>query len=460
VVLDRDGTIIKFNEAWMAFGRAKGASDESIGIGANYLRAFRAAIGGDLATACALVDVEAVCRGGQERCTLEYATMAGNRVRWFLMNAVPLRREEEGAVVTHIDITERKMNELALRESEDRFRRISDALPVAIWMSETDGSCSYVNESWLQLTGRTLEENVGAGWLESIHPDDLTMCHDTYMRAFDARRPFSMEFRLRRHDGAYRWLFDSGMPRYGADGMFHGYVGGCVDITERLDAEHMLRDLNRKLLAAQEDERRRIARELHDHLSQQLALLAIDLQELVTKSTRATDRAALQGAWRRTAEIASDVHGISHRLHPSKMEALGLVATIRGHCVDVSRKNLAVDFHTRDVPAKLPPDTSTCLFRVAEEALMNVARHSGAARAVVTLDADADIVLKVADSGRGFRCDGARADGLGLVSMRERLEALGGTLTITSAPGKGTTVEARVPGPPPPSIDARVAESA
>jgi len=459
-VLDRDGTIINVNGAWMAFGRAKSVADESMGFGANYLRAFRAVTSADPDAACALMEVEAVCRGEQEGCTLEYASEAGGRRRWFLMNAVPLRREEKGAVVTHIDISERKMNEVALQESEDRFRRMADSLPVAIWMSEHDASCSYVNQIWLQWTGRRLEEELGEGWLENIHPDDRAMCGDTYSRAFDARRPFSMEYRLRRYDGAYRWLFDSGMPRYGADGMFHGYVGGCVDITERRDAEHMLRDLNRKLLAAQEDERRRIARELHDHLSQQLALLAIDLQELVTKSTRAAERAGLQAAWRRTAEIASDVHGISHRLHPSKMEALGLVATIRGHCVDMSRKNLAVDFHTRNVPPKLPPDTSTCLFRVAEEALTNVARHSGAARAVVTLDADAEIVLRVADSGRGFRCEGTRAGGLGLVSMRERLEALGGTLTITSTPGRGTTVEARVPGPRVSSADARVAESA
>jgi PAS domain S-box-containing protein len=458
-VLDREGTIIAVNDAWMEFGRCNGAPETAIGPGVSYLQACRPAAGTDPEAARAMTLIDAVCRGEQEGSAFEYSSEVGGRRRWFLMNAVPLRREQKGAVVTHTDISVRKLNEVALRESEDRFRRMADALPVAIWMSENDGSCSYLNQGWLQLTGRSLEQDLGVGWLENIHPDDRPSCMETYTHAFEGRRPFSMEYRVRRHDGEYRWLLDSGMPRYGGDGAFHGFLGGCVDITERREAEHMLRDLNRRLLAAQEEERRHIARELHDHLSQQLALLAIDLQELATKATKPADRAGLQAAWRRTAEIASDVHGISHRLHPSKMEALGLVATIRGHCVDVSRKNLAVEFRERDVPPRLPPDTSMCLFRVAEEALTNVARHSGAARALVTLDAGAEIVLKVTDSGRGFPCDGSRAAGLGLVSMRERLEALGGTLTITSGPGKGTTVEARVPRPQA-SRDARVAESA
>ena len=155
--------------------------------------------------------------------------------------------------------------------------------------------------------------------------------------------------------------------------------------------------------------------------------------------------AALQDCWRRTAEIASDVHGLSHRLHPSKLEALGLVATIRAHCRDVSRQSISVYFAERNVRAGIPPDVALCLFRVLEEALTNVAKHSGASEAEVTLyGTEEDLTLRVADSGRGFAQDVARVDGVGLVSMRERLQALGGTLSIDSAPGKGTIVEATI----------------
>jgi PAS domain S-box-containing protein len=363
------------------------------------------------------------------------------------MTAEPLRRADGGAVITHSDITERKLNEIALRESEGRFRRMADALPVAVWMAETNAQCTYFNQQWLRMTGRTLEEEVGAGWADGVHPDDRGNCLKIYLDAFHARQAFQMEYRLRGPDGQYRWLLDTGMPRYGSDGSFHGYIGGCIDITERREAEQMLRDLNRRLILAQEEERHRIARELHDHLNQQLALLAIDLQQLSMDPPESPEAltAALHADWRRTTEIASDVHAISHRLHPTKLEALGLVATIRAHCRDVSRQGFTVHFSEQDVPAGISPDIALCLFRVCEEALSNAARHSATGSADVTLDgSDADIVLRVADSGRGLT-DGQRGSGLGLISMRERLQLVGGTLSITSAPGLGTVVEARAP---------------
>ena len=267
------------------------------------------------------------------------------------------------------------------------------------------------------------------------------------MRAFRARAPFKMEYRLRTRDGRYRWFLDTGVVRSGSDGAFLGYIGGCADIHERMEAERLLRDLSRRLMQAQDDERRRISRELHDHLSQELALLAVQLQQLVVQPPAALDGFVmpLQDAWRRTAEIASDVHGISHRLHPSKMEALGLVATIQAHCRDSSRQGRPVTFRETNVP-KIAPDRALSLYRVLEEALGNVFRHSGASGAHVTLvGLDHQIVLRVSDDGAGFVDDGEKSAGLGLVSMRERVESLNGRLSIVSVPGSGTVVEARIP---------------
>jgi signal transduction histidine kinase len=210
---------------------------------------------------------------------------------------------------------------------------------------------------------------------------------------------------------------------------------------------HAVHELSRRLILAQEEERRRIARELHDHLNQQLALLAIDLQQLaMSTSTSAALTARLDELWQRTNEISSEVHGLSHRLHPSKLEALGLVATIRGHCRDISRQGVVAHFTEDRAPAGIPSDVSLCLFRILEEALSNVVRHSDAREAFVTLEeVDGDVVLRIADDGRGFDTVAPDQAGLGLVSMRERLRSVGGTLSIVSAPGKGALIEARVP---------------
>jgi PAS domain S-box-containing protein len=451
-VLDREGVIIAVNDAWSRFAVENGATVGAAATGINYLQVCRdsarkGALGADQVAAL----VERACRGEHNSVEIEYRCDSPREDRWFVTTAATLRRPEGGVVVAHSDITARKQQEIALRESEDRFRRLADALPVAIWMSDEAGASTYFNRGWLDLTGRTLEQECGDGWLESVHPLDRSSCTDAHLRGFHVRHGFTTEYRLRRHDGQYRWLIDTGVPRYGRDGSFHGYVGGCLDITDRKEAEHTLRELTHRLMSAQDDERRRIARELHDHLSQQLALLAIDLQQLSLRPppTPETLIPLLQEAWRRTTEIASDVHTISHRLHPSKMEALGLVATIRAHCREVSRQSLVVDFVAQEVPL-IAPERAVSLFRVVEEALSNVVRHSGAREAQVALAGsdDGSLLLRIADDGRGLTESKRPGGGLGLVSMRERVQSLDGTLSISSVPGRGTVVEARVPPAP------------
>jgi len=123
--------------------------------------------------------------------------------------------------------------ERKLGETENRFKIMADAAPVLLWMADTDSLCTFFNETWLAFTGRTLEEEWGVGWAEGIYFEDLQRCMDTYMTAFNERRVFEMEYRLRRHDGEYRWILDRGTPRYMADGAFAGYIGSCVDITDR-----------------------------------------------------------------------------------------------------------------------------------------------------------------------------------------------------------------------------------
>src|SRR5881409_517558 len=135
------------------------------------------------------------------------------------------------------DITKRKIAEEELRESEARFRTVADSAPVLIWMSGPDKLCTFFNKGWLDFTGRTMEQELGKGWTEGVHAEDLDHCREVYRNSFNARQPFTIEYRLRRNDGEYRWLLDNGTPRFSDDGEFLGYIGSCIDLTERKQAE-------------------------------------------------------------------------------------------------------------------------------------------------------------------------------------------------------------------------------
>src|SRR5581483_7312307 len=150
------------------------------------------------------------------------------------------------------DVTEQKLAVQALRESEQRLRVVTDATPVMIWMSGTDKLCYYFNKSWLDFVGRTLEEEMGNGWAEGVHPDDFNRCLEIYVSSFDAREPFEMEYRLRHHSGEYRWILDHGVPRYAPDGTFEGYLGGCLVVHNEKEAAEKLRKATEALRTSEE----------------------------------------------------------------------------------------------------------------------------------------------------------------------------------------------------------------
>lgn len=176
----------------------------------------------------------------------EYLHKDGRRVP-ILVGAAMLEGSQQETIAFVLDLTERKQAELSLRESEARFRNLADTAPVLIWMSGLDQGYFYFNKPWLDFTGRSLAQEFGDGWIEGVHPDDVQFCTETYRTAFDARKPFKMEYRLRRFDGEYRWLIDIGVPRFTIDGEFLGYIGTGVDITDRKQAESAIQQLNETL---------------------------------------------------------------------------------------------------------------------------------------------------------------------------------------------------------------------
>jgi signal transduction histidine kinase len=332
--------IIAVNDAWTAFGAQAARAEQSMSPGSSYASVCERAVSEGLPGSNeALEGIRDVCEGRSAAYDTEYRLDSRDGEQWFAVKAVPLRHGDGGAVVTHRDITAEKRQEMALRQSEQRFRLLANAQRV--------------------LSGR--------------------------------------------------------------------------------------------LITAQEDERRRIARELHDDLQQRLALLAMELDGMAGRRSASTGDEAPAWArrlWQQTIEISSDIHRLSHRLHPGKLEALGLLKTVQGHCRELSQRGLRVTFTDDQVPESIPSDVALCAFRVVQEALQNVQRHSGTDQARLTMTgSDGTLRVVVADDGLGFDTAAAVNGGLGLVSMRERLHLLGGRLTIESAPGRGTVVAFEVPLP-------------
>jgi PAS domain S-box-containing protein len=349
-----------------------------------------------------------------------------------------------------LDITERKQADRTLRESEERFRLVANTAPVLMWMSGVDKLCTFFNQCWLDFTGRSMEHELGEGWASGVHPQDLERCLGIYSAAFDNRVDFEIEYRLKRFDGKYRWIVDYGVPRFESDGTFCGYIGSCIDITDRKLSEASLEELSGRLINAQEQERTRIARELHDDFSQRLALQGIGLTQLWKKlpETDVEDRAKVQDLMKRTQEISSDLHALSHQLHSSKLEHVGLAPALRGLCEELSSKfKIDIEFTESAISCEIPKDVALCLFRISQEALGNVVKHSRAEHVRAELYGEEnEIRLRIVDAGVGF--DPAALNektGLGLISMRERLRLVGGRLAVQSAPMLGTEILAEVP---------------
>jgi PAS domain S-box-containing protein len=353
--------------------------------------------------------------------------------------------------------------DLRLRESEKRFRLMADTTPALIWMCDKEGTVTYLNDRRIDFTGRNLATGFGDTWSAYIHPDDVESVQTANKRALEQQKEYSKEYRLRRRDGVYRWMLDIAAPRMNGDGAFAGFVGSAVDITDQKIAHEALERIGGKLIEAQEEERSRIARELHDDICQRLAILSMELEQANRASNGSGGSLKIEEIRRHCAEIAGDVQALSHKLHSSKLEYLGLAAALRSFCREFSQQNdVHVQFAEENAPGFLPRDISLSLFRITQEALHNALKHSGVRRFSVSLRGLAnEIQLEVSDLGEGFDVETAMLDrGLGLVSMQERAHLVHGSFTIESAMNSGTKILVCVPLDAQIKTSTTVAESA
>jgi PAS domain S-box-containing protein len=285
-----------------------------------------------------------------------------------------------------------------------------------------------------------------------VHPDDRQQVSEAVAEARKNHQAYVAEFRVVWPDGTLRWVTATGKFYYSPNGEPKRMLGTAVDITYRKLSEASLQELSGRLIHAQEAERARIARELHDDLSQRVALLQIGLEQFEQDTTGLPSKARQQllDIAEVTREVSSNIHDLSHQLHPFKLDTLGLVVSLGGFCREFSEQHhIQVQFGHHDISGEIPKDVTLCLFRIAQEALRNVVKHSGAAGAKVELSGHGhEIDLRISDSGVGFDPESVKADGgLGLISMRERLRLVRGHLVVESEPSRGTRIRVRVPLP-------------
>jgi PAS domain S-box-containing protein len=340
--------------------------------------------------------------------------------------------------------------EAILLESEERFRVMADTTPSLLWMCDARGRITYLNGRRLAFTGTDLNTDYGDDWITYVHPGDVEPMLGTLYEALKSKRPFSQEYRLRRSDGVYRWMFDVASPRVNGDGSFGGFIGSAIDTTDQKLAHQALEKVSGQLIQAQEQERSRIARELHDDICQRLALLSMELEQANRGSngSSAQRNPKIDEIKQHCGEIAGDVQALSHKLHSSKLEYLGIIAAIRSFCREFCQQHeVSVKFSDENVPGFVPNDISLSLFRVTQEALQNALKYSGVREYSVSLrGAAGEIQLEISDGGAGFDVEQAkRQNGLGLVSMQERVHLVHGIFCIESKVDSGTRIFIRVP---------------
>jgi len=384
-------------------------------------------------------------------------TKSGEK-RWVELSAALTEYNGKPAILASaFDVTSAKRAEQELKEHVMYMDALVSNTPLGIVIKDENQFVRFCNPAFERMFLYQESE------IQGKNLDDLIACHDreaaaSLSHAVQEGNVVHTTARRCRKDGTFIDVELYGVKVFSGD-TFVGAFAIYQDITERKKSEEKLAGLRNRLTRAQEEERARIARDLHDDAGQRLALLSIDLEQLKQASMKLKSSLTqqLESLVKTASEISSDVHNVSRRLHPSQVELLGLPTALSNFCKDFALRNsMEIEFDDAGLHHKPARDAALCLFRVAQEAVRNVQKHSGCNHAMVQLDeTSGSLRLRISDQGEGFDPESANlSHGLGLLSMQERLHSLGGELFIHSRPGGGTCIEACIPIPVSPTVPA------
>lgn len=341
-----------------------------------------------------------------------------------------------GASAIARDVTEKKRIEAALRDSEARFRMMADTAPVMVWMAGPDTHITFINKRWLEFTGRTVQEEIGDNWFTGIHHDDLDRCRTSYLDAFKSEQPFFLEYRLRRHDGEYRWIMDTGVPLFDESGRFGGYIGTCMDLTERKDMEDQLRRMLK--------EKESLLREVHHRVKNNLQVISslLNLQSASIKDPLVNQ--LFRECQVRITSIAL-LHETLHRSSDlSRIKMGDYIRTLTGHLFrsyGVDPNIIVLELNVDDVEFDI--DTGLTCGLIIDELVSNCLKHAfvddGGGKVHIDLldHMDGTFTLCVSDDGVGIPKDGVlnNPDSLGLELVSLLAEKLDGSTELKSGAG-------------------------
>jgi len=456
VIIDETRSIVFANRAWRQFATRTGVLSVETGLGKTYPE-----LSSGVASACprdtaALKEgIRKIVAAEEIEFEMRYRCTAVAGPTWISIHASSFARSEYHTgrliLISHDDVSASELVSAEVKKDELRLRRLLETTNIVPWeRSAGDSGFTYVGEQGLDLLGFSIDQWKQADfWASRIHADDRSRIVALYSNISPFTDHFKCEYRMITEDGRVIWIEDlvDVVREWGRRPTMHGFM---TNISERKKAESLMTDLSSRLINAQEEERKRIARELHDDLNQRVALISIELEQVAQMCAKEPSSLStrLFSLKQKVSEISNEIHRMSYELHPSKLEHLGLVPALRSFCGELSRsRGIKIEFRCGKVPETLNRDITLCVFRTAQEALQNASKHSGAGEVVVTLNASEKLLeLSIADQGRGFSPTQEKmTEGLGLTSMQERVRHVGGSFSVISAPARGTTVQVTIP---------------
>jgi PAS domain S-box-containing protein len=347
-----------------------------------------------------------------------------------------------------------------LQHSENRLRLVIGTIPTMAWSLLPDGTVDFVNQRWLEYTGLSLQEAI-ADSIRIIHPEDTPRVMEQWRKDVAVGEQCEYEMRLRRADGEYRWFLVRTVPLRDEQGNIVKWYGTSTDINERKIAENALRNssaqlqaLTRRLVELQESERKDLARELHDRIGPALASLSINLKLIKDALPPALQQAlihTLEDSRAQVRQATMAMHNVIGNLRPHSLDEHGLQTALVWYAEQFSaRAGIAVSVRARAPHERAEADVEIALFRIAQEALDNLAKHAGAKSVVISLEShESEYVMSVVDDGIGFHASDEHVDAprpkLGMLAMRERAQGIGGRLSVEPRPSGGTQLMVRVP---------------